>query len=503
MTNRVAPFVGQQRAHHRVGDRRHGGRDRRRRVSGLPGIGTILDKVLAASATCGLCVAVALLALAPAAPAEAAPATVVSLTFDDGNADQMNAVAIMQKAGVKGTFYIISGLVGAPAYMTRANLNTIAAAGSEIGGHTVSHPELTTVSLKDAKREICDGRVMLDRWGFHDVRSFAYPYAAFNASTEGVVKACGFNNARTLGDIASPHSSVTLRSGRIPPADTYDLPAPREIDNTWTLAQMEAIVTDAERVGGWVPFVFHHVCASGCALNITPTTFADFVAWLKTRPATTTVKTVGDVVGGAVKPVVSGPPWSSPTSLRNPSLERANGDVPRCWMPRGWGTHTATWTRTADAHSGGFGEKLDITEYASGDAKLMPSLDMGDCLPSVTPGRTYTIGVWYKSTGASQFALYQRNTYGAWSYWTSSPYFAAAANWTHATWTTPPVPAEAAGMSFGLALVSNGSLTTDDYSLAARAKARGGSFNATTTIVLTAIATVIGLRLTRRHTSGV
>jgi hypothetical protein len=48
-------------------------------------------------------------------------------------------------------------------------------------------------------------------------------------------------------------------------------------------------------------------------------------------------------------------------------------------------------------------------------------------------------------------------------YWTSSPYFAAATAWTQAVWTTPALPAGATGISFGLNILGNGSLTTDDY----------------------------------------
>ncbi len=110
---------------------------------------------------------------------------------------------------------------------------------------------------------------------------------------------------------------------------------------------------------------------------------------------------------------------------------------------------------------------LNITGYTSGDAKLLPTFDLGGCAPTVTPGTAYNLGTWYKSTGTTQFALYYRDSAGAWYYWTSSPWFAAASAWTQATWTTPPVPAGATGLSFGLALIANGSLTTDDYSLTA------------------------------------
>ena len=114
---------------------------------------------------------------------------------------------------------------------------------------------------------------------------------------------------------------------------------------------------------------------------------------------------------------------------------------------------------------------LNVSGYQSGDAKLLPIFDLGGCSPSVTPGQTYNLGTWYESTGITQFALYYRDSSGAWYYWTSSPWFAPASGWTQATFQTPPAPANATGMSFGLALIANGSLTTDDYSMASTAAA--------------------------------
>ena len=46
----------------------------------------------------------------------------VSLTFDDSNADQLPAEQTLKANGMKGTFYIMSGFIGAPDYLTLANL---------------------------------------------------------------------------------------------------------------------------------------------------------------------------------------------------------------------------------------------------------------------------------------------------------------------------------------------------------------------------------------------
>jgi hypothetical protein len=147
-----------------------------------------------------------------------------------------------------------------------------------------------------------------------------------------------------------------------------------------------------------------------------------------------------------------------------------------------------------------FGHTDDTADRTQGDAKLLPTLDLGTCSPTVVPGKTYNLSTWYQSTGTTQFSLYYRDATGAWYYWTSSPWFATATAWTQATFTTPPVPANAVGMTFGVGLISNGTLTTDDYSLIDP----GTTTTATTASYTSASATVVPatFALTPDHRPG-
>lgn len=405
-----------------------------------------------------------------AVPAQAAAPTVVSLTFDDGNADQMTAAQIMNNYGVDGTFYITSGVINSANYLTVANLQGLAASGHEIGGHTVTHPDLVTLPSDEATRQVCNDRVNLTNWGFA-VTSFAYPFASSNAAVEGVARNCGYNSARGLGDIQTRFSCAGCPLAEtIPPGNAYNTAAPDQVDSTWTLADLQRSVTQAESVGGWIQLTFHHIAASSAdPLNVTPTVFQQFVAWLKARPATTTVKTVNQVIGGTVKPAVSGPAVPpQPTSgnlVKNPSLETLVNGVPQCWQAGGYGTNSPTFTTVSPGRTGSRAERLVVTGYVNGDAKWLPSLDLGGCSPTATAGHSYRLGAWYKSTTNTQFALYYRTGVGSWVYWTSSPWFGPATTFQKASWTTPALPAGASGISFGLNLFSNGTLITDDYEM--------------------------------------
>ena len=168
----------------------------------------------------------------------------------------------------------------------------------------------------------------------------------------------------------------------------------------------------------------------------------------------------------AVTVTVNNPTSQNP--IANASLEAdANNDgIPDCWQLGGFGTNTFTWTRVAGARSGSFAESLQMTARTSGDRKLVQTQDSGACAPAITAGAKYTLSAWYKSTVQTAFVVFYRTSAGTWTYWTTGPSVASAANWTQASFTTAALPAGATHISFGLALTAVGTLVTDDYALA-------------------------------------
>ncbi len=398
--------------------------------------------------------------------------TVVSLTFDDGNADQYAARSILAQHDLHGTFFVNSGRIDTTSgFLTVSQLRDLAADGNQIAGHTVQHADLTTLSTDEATREVCNDRVNLLNWGFEPT-DFAYPYGHANAAVERIVAGCGYNSARQVGDIRTPVNTGCTgcpTAESIPPADPYFTRAPDSVDATWSLADIERLVTQAESDGGgWVQLTFHHISDNGGAYSITPANFTALLDWLAQRAGQgTTVKTVHEVIGGSLQPGVSGPVPPIGQPLQNASLEAdAAGDgIPDCWSFGTFGSNSAIWTRSTDAHSGAYAERVDITSYTSGDRKLVMTQDLGECTPSAAPGHRQALQAWYKSTSPTQFVVYYRDAAGKWFYWTSSPLSAAAATWTQASWTTPALPAAATALSFGLNLAAVGSLTTDDYAL--------------------------------------
>jgi peptidoglycan/xylan/chitin deacetylase (PgdA/CDA1 family) len=398
--------------------------------------------------------------------------TVVTISFDDGWASQRQAGDILGARGMRGTFYVNARFTGRAGRMTMPQLRRLAAEGHEIGGHTLTHPHLPAQSVDEQRRQVCDDRAALLGQGFA-VRSFAYPYGENEATTRAVVASCGYRSARTVQGIGSVACrSTCLAAETVPPLEPMATRTPPGVRDTTTLADLRTLVTRAEsRGGGWVQIVFHQLC-DGCGpYGAKPSLLAGLTDWLAPRAATgTVVRTAREVVGGTVAPAVLGPPRTG-NLLPNPSMETdADGNgVPDCWARTGFGLNTFTWTRAGGARSGVFAEQVTVTSLTSGDRKLVTALDApGGCAPWATPGRGYTIAEWYRASAPVRFVLHARSGAGTWAFWAKSPYLPAAPDWTPASWTTPPLPADATAVSGGLALDRPGMLTVDDAVLTER-----------------------------------
>lgn len=415
------------------------------------------------------------------ASAGASPTVYVSLTWDDGRASQIESLAIQQARKMPATYYINSSMIGRSTYyMTRAQLDQLAAADNEIGGHTENHVNLTTVAAADAKAEICNDRNRLISWyGVAAGRSFAYPFGANSSSAQALVQDCGYTSARTTTGITSPVTCLSCRpSESLPPRNPYALSAAESVSSSTTLADLKFQVDQASaNGGGWVIYTMHAVGTAPNTLSIDPVLYGQFLDWLGAR-SDVQVRTVGDIMGlGLVsdsnaQTSPQRPPVLTPVAMKNADLELdadRNG-VSDCWLRGSSGSNSATWTRTSEAHSGTAAEQVTISSFTSGDRKIVPRLDAGvaagGCAPSISDSRAYRLSNWYRSTAPVSFVVFLRDSVGAWKYWRTGPSIPPANTFAVATWDTPVVPAGTTAISFGLTIATPGTLITDDYSLA-------------------------------------
>lgn len=200
---------------------------------------------------------------------------VVSLTFDDGTSDHLPVAKWLAGRGIAATFYVNSGRVGsAPAFLDWDDLATIATLGHEIGGHTIDHPDLTTLGADEAARQIGADRSALLARGY-PAETFAYPYGARTRELEEVVAAASYSAARRAWGL-----SRDAPAERLPPERPFAIRTLPSVERTATVAELLDAVRAGVRCDGWLPLVFHLIGDGPSTYEVTPAVFEGLVDWL-------------------------------------------------------------------------------------------------------------------------------------------------------------------------------------------------------------------------------
>lgn len=126
------------------------------------------------------------------------PPKPIAVTFDDGWRSQYNnALPVLTKYKIPATFYIYTGVIGSPAYMTWDNLHTLVNLKMEIAGHTKSHPHLTKTNPSKLDEELVQSKQVLEKNLRVHVSDFAYPYGNYNDAIIKAVMEAGYTSGRT------------------------------------------------------------------------------------------------------------------------------------------------------------------------------------------------------------------------------------------------------------------------------------------------------------------
>jgi peptidoglycan/xylan/chitin deacetylase (PgdA/CDA1 family) len=145
------------------------------------------------------------------------------VTFDDGYSDgYTQALPILRRFGFVATYYIVTGRIGWPGQLTRADVRALAADGMDIGDHTVDHVNLNGLSAARLVHEIAGAaQAILATIGKRPV-TFAYPFGDRSARVVRAVASAGFDMAVTNqeGDAETRANEFQVPRVRVGPATT-------------------------------------------------------------------------------------------------------------------------------------------------------------------------------------------------------------------------------------------------------------------------------------------
>lgn len=133
------------------------------------------------------------------------PVKSLRTSWDDGSPFDFKLAELLEKYNISGIFYVpITN--SERGVMSKSQIRQLSSR-FEIGGHTYSHVDLTSISLKDAEHEIVSGKKELENILGKEVEKFCYPKGKFNEDIKKLVQKAGFKKARTARIIFTGKSS--------------------------------------------------------------------------------------------------------------------------------------------------------------------------------------------------------------------------------------------------------------------------------------------------------
>ncbi|NBM17198.1 polysaccharide deacetylase family protein [Streptomyces sp. GC420] len=137
------------------------------------------------------------------------PRRPVLITFDDGyEGVHRHALPVLAKHGFPATVFVTTGWLRGP-YETGGALDTmldweqvreLAATGTEIGGHSHTHPQLDQLAPADLSSEVGRCREIVAEQLGREPASFAYPFGYSDRRVRQAVRSAGYAQALAVGN---------------------------------------------------------------------------------------------------------------------------------------------------------------------------------------------------------------------------------------------------------------------------------------------------------------
>src|SRR3954454_17432840 len=294
----------------------------------------------------------------------------VALTFDDGPGPNTPAVLrALQTLNLKATFFVNGIKLGDAS--NRQTMRDELAGGFSVQNHTYDHASFTgastgTVPLNEAQlaAELDDASTAITNAGGPRPTLYRPPYGDINAYADLVAQRLGYRIVMPWG---TPKGNIV---------DSQD----------WTGISPAAIAANViqgyTKNGNFYPgikagaIISMHDGEDQTTLN-TVQALQPIVDYMNAKHLCSTDAIRDDATGGVVPPPA--PPQPTTGNLvQNPSLEtlralKSPTGEPLCFQQGGATVtgNSATWALTSDAHTGAVAERVDVTNWAAGDRKLV------------------------------------------------------------------------------------------------------------------------------------
>lgn len=228
----------------------------------------------------GIVTLVLMVLAVPASAANPFDQGMVTITLDDGWATQYTkARPALNARNIDATYALVTNALaqGWGGYMTTAQVQTLVAEGNDIASHTLTHPDLTTLSAAQLTSELQDSQAwLMSNLGLPAVPNFVVPYGRYDSTVQGAIR-------------QSYASSRTVNAGRnFRDTLVYELRG-NDVHRAVTVSTVRGWIDQAIAEKSWLILVFHEF-VDGTPTRDTEYRTANFAAildYVRTRGART------------------------------------------------------------------------------------------------------------------------------------------------------------------------------------------------------------------------
>ena len=199
---------------------------------------------------------------------------IVTINFDDWSPSVYNiAFPIMRKYNVQGAFYVMTSEIGKTDRVTSAQLQKLYNNGWDIGNHTHTHPDLTTLTENEVRAELATARqILLDLGFYRSCNLLATPSGTWSSDLLYIFK--DFINFARFNAGWNAMVPLPAKWGEFPIAGYVS------ILNTDTVETTKTQIDKAKQEGLWYNPTWHYMNGSESSLDYDAIRFEEIIQYL-------------------------------------------------------------------------------------------------------------------------------------------------------------------------------------------------------------------------------
>lgn len=138
----------------------------------------------------------------------------VRITFDDGNCSDLDVAApALRERGLSGDFFVLTGRLSDPRYLSKRDIKALHSQGMRIGLHGHDHVDWRKADDAQLKAETITAREMLAQIVGQEIDTVGIPFGAYNTRVVKQLKHAGFHEIYTSdGGLTSENCPLRHRT---------------------------------------------------------------------------------------------------------------------------------------------------------------------------------------------------------------------------------------------------------------------------------------------------